>query len=641
MSDDAVDLEKVGAPEKAGTTREGNAVELIVVGDTSSAGDDLAGGPPNYHVDQIGTIRQIVAEDRAGKALGQAIHNKRRHNIDRISISILLQRPDDGDYSGEQLTALSRLLADIRARRHSLDDSALARILTDAEGKARVTPSLPPAPPLPSDGGLLGAAPLSPEQELWLFLYGETFKPRGGALKIGQALPLHAAKFNLGAPLGPNDATTTVSAEGHTYSVQPFATDLIFYEGTQYAAVRSLNAIFDEGTDEIPATGTGRALLEAYYNLSIANTEKRTGALTHTKVLRPDWRFHLVAKNGHFGPAVSDNYIFTADQQYSFQIFGADTLYTPTNTDPSGAVRLNLTDPAFPAFNALWGETYRFQGVPFDPNSPWHQKAVELRIGVPLTSTYTVAQGATTYAVQVWTLDTLYAGPDGQIKRMSDLPKTAEAQAWVPAQPTPIPPTPPNPLPPVVPPSNAGAPRPNDINWPPRPDFDFLQDAGGARERALGHIEWVRTTGDSIRITNDFANNIIVVNVPQIAKVPGGPASGNVQFHKVAAGQLQRLWAAWEAAGLLDRVLGFAGTFVARTIRNNPRVLSNHAYGTAFDINVPWNGLMQIAAYVGQKGSVRELVPLANQHGFYWGGHWNYDGKGASDGMHFEWAVPR
>ncbi|MEI7772737.1 MAG: M15 family peptidase, partial [Chloroflexales bacterium] len=434
MSDDVVELETVGDPEKAGATREGKAVELIVLADTRSAGDDLAEGPPNYHVDQFGTIRQVVDEGRAGGALGLAIYKQRRHNIDRIGISVLLQRPDEGDYSDDQLRALSRLLADISARRR-LGDSALARLSPAADGKLRVTPALPPPPPVVSGDDLLGAAPLSPEQELWLFLYGETYKPRGGTLKIGQALPLQAAKFGLGAPLGPNDATTTVAAEGHTYSVQPFATDLIFYEGTQYAAVRSLNAIFEEGVAEIPATGTGRALLEASYNLSIATTEKRTGALAHTKTLQPGWRFHLVAKNGHLGPAISDNYIFTADQQYAFQIFGADTLYTPMS-DQTGCEHLNLTDPAFPALNALWGETYRFQGVPFDPNSPWHKKAVELRIGVPLTSTYTVALGATTYALQVWTLDTLYAGPDGQIKRMKDLPMTAEAQAWTPAQPT-------------------------------------------------------------------------------------------------------------------------------------------------------------------------------------------------------------
>jgi hypothetical protein len=34
---------------------------------------------------------------------------------------------------------------------------------------------------------------------------------------------------------------------------------------------------------------------------------------------------------------------------------------------------------------------------------------------------------------------------------------------------------------------------------------------------------------------------------------------------------------------------------------------------------------------VGQKGSVRELVQIANNNGFYWGGHFS-----RKDGMHFE-----
>jgi hypothetical protein len=37
-------------------------------------------------------------------------------------------------------------------------------------------------------------------------------------------------------------------------------------------------------------------------------------------------------------------------------------------------------------------------------------------------------------------------------------------------------------------------------------------------------------------------------------------------------------------------------------------------------------------ALKGELGSVRELVPLANRHGFYWGGHF----RGRPDGMHFE-----
>ncbi len=66
-----------------------------------------------------------------------------------------------------------------------------------------------------------------------------------------------------------------------------------------------------------------------------------------------------------------------------------------------------------------------------------------------------------------------------------------------------------------------------------------------------------------------------------------------------------------------------------------------HAYGAAFDINVQWNQFNVRAALVGDKGSVRELVPIANQLGFYWGGHFRYNKHSdASDGMHFEWARP-
>jgi hypothetical protein len=245
--------------------------------------------------------------------------------------------------------------------------------------------------------------------------------------------------------------------------------------------------------------------------------------------------------------------------------------------------------------------------------------------------------------VQVWAYDTLYAGPDGVIRRMSELPKPPQVQAWKPrpAAPPPLPATPPNPLPPPQPPTQAGPPRPGDPSWPPRPDFSILTDQGGARERILGRIEWVRASGDFIRITNDWERqHLVEVFIPQLARVPGGNG-GRLRFHRVAAEQLRRLFAAWEAAGLLHLLKTFDGAWVPRTIRLHPRVLSNHAYGTAFDINAAWNGMLRVPALVGQPGSVRELVPLANAHGFYWGGHWNFDGKGAADGMHFEWAVAR
>ena len=88
---------------------------------------------------------------------------------------------------------------------------------------------------------------------------------------------------------------------------------------------------------------------------------------------------------------------------------------------------------------------------------------------------------------------------------------------------------------------------------------------------------------------------------------------------------------------MIDRIndcsLPFVQRFIRKTQNRNPRPLSNHAWGTAFDINVKWNKLGKVPTLLGQEGCVRELVELANKNGFFWGGHF---GGGRVDGMHFE-----
>jgi hypothetical protein len=121
--------------------------------------------------------------------------------------------------------------------------------------------------------------------------------------------------------------------------------------------------------------------------------------------------------------------------------------------------------------------------------------------------------------------------------------------------------------------------------------------------------------------------------VPQLRKFV---SSGKVKFHKVAAEGFQRFWAEVEKAGYLPLVLSWSGTWVPRVMTSDYSKLSNHAYGTAFDINVPQNGWQKRPALVGQQGSLRELVPIANACGFFWRGHWDAPWW---DGMHFEWAV--
>ena len=84
-----------------------------------------------------------------------------------------------------------------------------------------------------------------------------------------------------------------------------------------------------------------------------------------------------------------------------------------------------------------------------------------------------------------------------------------------------------------------------------------------------------------------------------------------MSFHRLAAAQLQGMWAEWETAKLLDRILIYDGSFVPRFVRGSRTVLSNHAFGSAFDINERYNKLGKRPALVGEKGSLRELVPIA------------------------------
>lgn len=184
--------------------------------------------------------------------------------------------------------------------------------------------------------------------------------------------------------------------------------------------------------------------------------------------------------------------------------------------------------------------------------------------------------------------------------------------------------------------SNSGGQQPaggqaTSTAFPPRPSFSPLV-GNSARAAVFGRFDYVHEpvpgNAENIRILGNWeSNNIVTVSINM------GPNVGTrrVRFHQLASRQLQNLWEAWNTAGLLDRVLTYSGAFVPRFVRGSTSTLSNHAFGSAFDINVAWNGLGRTPALVGSTGSVRELVPIANEHGFYWGGHFS-----RLDGMHFE-----
>ena len=170
-------------------------------------------------------------------------------------------------------------------------------------------------------------------------------------------------------------------------------------------------------------------------------------------------------------------------------------------------------------------------------------------------------------------------------------------------------------------------------DWPPRPEFPPLV-ANADRARVFGEFRFqpIGPDSDDIRILGGWQQaNIAPVTIPQLVGVKGAPATGRIWVHKLVIEQARGLFAAWSDAGFVDLLLTWDGSFAPRFVRGSRTLLSNHAWGTAFDINYQWNRLATVPALRGEKGSVRELVLIAQDHGFYWGGHFS-----RCDGMHFE-----
>jgi hypothetical protein len=177
-----------------------------------------------------------------------------------------------------------------------------------------------------------------------------------------------------------------------------------------------------------------------------------------------------------------------------------------------------------------------------------------------------------------------------------------------------------------------------DNEFPSKPTFSALVSTGD-RQAVFGKFDFeiasLPDNREHVKILGNWIrDNIIVVNVPEVKPIV---SSGKIEFHRIAAAQLQGLWGAWQSQDLIKYIITFDGSFVPRLIRGaalvkDPSRLSNHAFGSAFDINADFNPLGSVPAAVGRNGSTRLLVPIANDYGFYWGGHFNT----RKDGMHFE-----
>ena len=166
----------------------------------------------------------------------------------------------------------------------------------------------------------------------------------------------------------------------------------------------------------------------------------------------------------------------------------------------------------------------------------------------------------------------------------------------------------------------------------------------------VGTVEWETDkleSGHAIKLLNHFEQKIGEVLVPQLAGIhdvrtdaldkAGAKFNGRLKFFIPGQPQLIAAFAEIEEAGLRDRLLSIGGSFNARLIKKkNGGVVqtpSNHAFGTAFDINPEFNPQGSKPLPVGKRGSLRELVAIFDKHGFKWGGLFP-----TPDGMHFELA---
>lgn len=650
------------APLAASTTRRNASVRLIVLHDDQrSAAQALAAftektsrSTPHYYVAADGAVSQLVDEQRAAYHSGQAIIDGRLRNIDRISIGIVIERTSK-IMSTMQATALRRLVLELQQRYNLLADAARVRWVPTPAHQQRGRLQAAALPEIHVRQAVLGveeqtgrSALLGIEtdpataQRLWSFLQQESARQRGSSFNNTSAFNLYAAQHGLGAMLGPSSPRTAwISSAGQTFNYQHFARDTVYNQGENWAAVQKLSTLLQ---GQPPAPGSLAALLlQAAYRDGIAGSKPTTGNTD----FHLDWSSTQLSIRQGLGPTLSGGYRISVEGVlYTFQVFALDTLYTPlanpeTATKWDDVRRLSSTAPGA-LYEQLWAETYKVCGASYAAASPFQRMAVEAKLGTPLTGAYAANFEGAALNMQVFALDTLYQAGDGPILRMSALPMPGEVTAWQARPATSASAQPAGLAAVTVDLSQADGDRSSSA-WPAAPSSMRALVDTTARHRLFGEFSYTATpiagNAERIQILGSWQqDNIINVHIPQLTARPirGAPKDGTIQWHRLAAAQLVRLWAAWEQAGLLDRILTWDGSFVPRFIRGSTTTLSNHAFGTAFDINASTNGLGSVPALLGQAGCVRELVTIANRCGFFWGGHFPAP---RLDGMHFEVAL--
>jgi murein DD-endopeptidase MepM/ murein hydrolase activator NlpD len=470
---EAPQIQQRAAGRLASRARKAARVALVILhSDPRPAAEALAEyaapgarSAPHYYIDVAGAITQLVPEERAARHSGKAVWSGRRRDVDQISIGVVLEHTPGSPLPDAQLGALQSLLSGILARQDLSRDAVLRWEPafgddTDVDG-VLAPANLPPPIAAPSRGPVVlgeedtyesdvicggitppgpvvlgddvsegGASPIplgddtSPDAQARLrsFLQGETYRQRGAGFHGDWAFHQNATRDGLGAPLAPSaPAAKQVSFNGKTYGYQPFARDTLFNEGTNYAAVQSLNSLLGGA---IPAAGSGlaRLLLEASFSAC--------GADLHDKEA-----FAQRVVRDKLGPPLASGYsTLIGNQKVALQVFAGDTLYTPVGAPGNpgaptnwGDVRKLSDEPPGPMREGLWGETYKVCGAAYQTGSAFQQLAASAKIGTPLTGEYAFDFEGHPYRMQVFAYDTLYAAQDGVVKRMSALPAAGAA----------------------------------------------------------------------------------------------------------------------------------------------------------------------------------------------------------------------
>jgi hypothetical protein len=280
--------------------------------------------------------------------------------------------------------------------------------------------------------------PLTFEQRLWLALAREVYGRRGEGFREDWSFHLHAAHHNLGAPLARSlPGSQALQVGGARYIVQPFARDVLYYEFPQYAQVQQLNAVLPNLSPAVDIASLPYHVGECAFRRSIDAT---SGFSAGARTLHSDWTFHQIAIEQQLGMALSPNYTIQRGT-VALQVFAGDTLFS-RNSPFRDFERLSQLAPNDPLYDSLWQQTYRVAGTTYNPQSPFHQEAVRLGLGTPLSEVYQITFDGALIMLQIFAYETLYAFMSGPLLRWSALPMIDAVQQYM------------LPAPPVIP--NAG-----------------------------------------------------------------------------------------------------------------------------------------------------------------------------------------